>query len=258
MMESYQLTGEIYRDFFATNSADDELCAMAADQAASRQSNAEIYHKFFETNSVDDEMCAMAADQSESRQSNDQTYTDFFEMNSTDDDLCARATAQIEQDNSVRQNDASNETKIRRIIEGSPAAKYYSENFFYKFEMWPKYLKDMFVSNSIQKYTYAMRNKICLFFWGNGGTYEIMKGLSEYFSPQSSLKTYNERREYSSSHHKCQQLFKTYSEQLHNPNYCERYYYYNIHRGCMLYMDNVPRVYGQRQRRNEHMPPSWY
>lgn len=200
-------------------------------------------------NSTDDELCAMASAQTESRLSIEAITQQFNATQNAEDEICLMAVAQTER------NDVG--MTINRIMRENPAAKYYSENMFYKFELWPKYLRDLFVTHSIQNYTYSMRNKICIFFWGNGGTYEIMSTLSEYFAPRLSTNTYKERREYTSSHYKCQQLFKTYSEQLHNPNYYERYYYYNIHQGRMLYMDNVPRCYGQRQPRNPQLP-SWY
>lgn len=149
--------------------------------------------------------------------------------------------------------------RINIVHSQSPLARIYLEDSFYRFEQWPAYMVELFVLNSIQNYSYAMRNKICLFFWGNGATYEIMSKLSTFYAPKALLRTREEQYQFNASHRKCEDLFKTYREQLHNPSYSGKYYYYNIHTGRMLYIDNRPRHYGIRQE-EPYLDrfPSWF
>lgn len=63
------------------------------------------------------------------------------------------------------------EDRIRSSYSRSPIGRIYLENRFYRFNMWPNYMVDLFLSTNIQNYSYVKRNKICLFFWGNGTTY---------------------------------------------------------------------------------------
>lgn len=113
--------------------------------------------------------------------------------------------------------------------------------------MWPPYMTELFVMYNIASYSYQNRNKICLFFWANGATYEVMSTLSEFFAPPERLLTGALRRDAQSSHRKCVDLFKTYKKERHNPRYSRKYYYYSMIEGRMLFLDNTPRHYGQRQ-----------
>lgn len=92
-------------------------------------------------------------------------------------------------------------------------------------------------------YSYGMRNKICLFFWGNGATIGIMTTLSKFFAPPV-----NENDpQYIQSLRKCHGLFATYRNERLNPAYAQRYYYYNMLEKRMLYLDGQARHRGQRQ-----------
>lgn len=155
----------------------------------------------------------------------------------------------------------SNELKarIRHVNYHSPIARTYLEDKFYTFENWPPYMTELFVLNNIQNYSYTMRNKICLFFWGNGSTYDVMSNLSDFYSQPPVLRTREEIHHNTESHRKCVNLFKSYSENLHNANYSRHYYFYNIHQNRMLYIDNRPRHYGVRQEET-HLDrlPRWF
>lgn len=69
---------------------------------------------------------------------------------------------------------------------------------------------ELFMLNNIAMYTYSMRNKICLFFWGNGAKADEMFTLSEFFAPPI---TAIQQRDYNESYRKCLGLFRTYREQ---------------------------------------------
>lgn len=126
------------------------------------------------------------------------------------------------------------------------------EDTFWKFEDWPAYMVELFVLNNVSMYSYRNRNKISLFFWGNGATVNTMFQLSEIYAPRISLLSYQNQRDFSQSKKKCIDLFKTYSEQLFNPNYSMNYYYYNLTEKRMLYIDNNQRHHGTRQEQTSY------
>lgn len=126
-------------------------------------------------------------------------------------------------------------------------AQSYLNEYFFNFEQWPSYMVELFILNNISMYTYSTRDKICLFFWGNGATIDVMMALSEFFAPPIKCSADEDRRQFESSSRKCEGLFATYRNARFNPAYFERYYYYNIIEGRMLYIDGRPRHYGHRQ-----------
>lgn len=136
--------------------------------------------------------------------------------------------------------------RILYIREHYPAAQAFLDDFFYNFEFWPPYMVDLFVLNSIAMYSYSMRNKICLFFFGNGGNYDIFFKLSQYFAIKSSIDSYDKYRDYQRSRRKAEDLFKTYSREINNPDYARQYYFYSIEDKLMMYLDNTPRRNGGR------------
>lgn len=140
--------------------------------------------------------------------------------------------------------------RIEKVRRENQIARLYMENHFYIFEKWPAYITNIFVSKNIAEYNYRDRNKICLFFFGNGATFDLMTNLSEFFANRPKL---NQRQKYEIKYRKCEYLFRIYSTQRHNPNYSERYYYYSIHENRMLYLDGMPRHFGQRQENNFSM-----
>lgn len=122
-----------------------------------------------------------------------------------------------------------------------------ASDIFYPLREWPSYLVELFVLNNVAMYTYSQRNKICLFFWGNGATIEQMFTLSRMYSPPVKQTTYEERYQYDSSKRKCIGLFNTYVENRTNPQYAEKYYFYSMIEKRMLYIDGKARRYGARQ-----------
>lgn len=152
-------------------------------------------------------------------------------------------------------NPLSAQDLIQQAYSRSPIARVYLEDHFYAFTMWPEYMVNLFVTKNIQNYSYSDRNKICLFFWGNGATFEVMETISHYFAPPPTMIT----AENVSSRNKCRALFNTYTQQRLNPAYAQRYYYFNIHEGRMLFIDGRPRHYGHRQENTvRDRFPSWY
>lgn len=107
--------------------------------------------------------------------------------------------------------------RITYVRKNNPIAQTYLEDMFFNFEAWPFYMAELFVGKNIADFSYSVRNKICLFFWGNGGTYEIMYALNMFFGPRASLKKPEEQYQFENSCRKARDLFKTYSEQCHNP-----------------------------------------
>lgn len=201
----------------------------------------------FQKPNSDDYLCILAADQAEYLCAlNDGQDDLFINLPEVHNDQRLQIIAS---ESPSRTPKWSHEVSARISIvnSASPLARAYLEDQFYTFEQWPSYMVELFILNGIHSYTYAMRNKICLFFWGNGGTSEIMFTLSSFYAPKVSFRTREEQHQCNESHRKCEGLFKTYKDQLHNPNYSGRYYYYNINAGRMLYMDNRPRHYGTRQ-----------
>lgn len=130
-----------------------------------------------------------------------------------------------------------NEVRANKIIAGA------LEDMFFSFENWPAYMVNLFV----QINSYAMRKKICLFFWGNGSPIDTMLNLSLHYAPRINLRTHEEITQYAQSKRKCYGLFKSYSENRFNANYNENYYYYDIIQKKMLYIDGKPRHFGRRQ-----------
>lgn len=148
--------------------------------------------------------------------------------------------------------------KINSVLRCCITAKMYLVDSFYEFEHWPAYMKSLFVINNIQNYSYVMRNKICLFFWGNGATYEVMCNLCIFFSTKPTLKTERDRKKNECSHRKCRDLFRTYEQQKFNPAYSEKYYFYSMNECRMLYIDGTPRHFGQRATGVRNFVPRWY
>lgn len=148
--------------------------------------------------------------------------------------------------------------QLNKVYRSNPRADLYAAELFFPLSSWPGFMVELFVLNNIAKYSYSMRNKICLFFWGNGGTLEKLNTLSEIYSPKLELKTQEQKRQYSESWRKCEGLFKTYSEQSLNPANSERYYYFSLMENRMLYMDGRPRHFGHRQSDSEsNRMPAW-
>lgn len=133
---------------------------------------------------------------------------------STDDDiLCVQAAENIEKkvttDDSSEQKvidpsfvhtfhttkDEGNQTEgkgllsvearaqIQKALKSNSMANIYASELFFPLESWPTYMVELFVLNNVAMYSYAMRNKICLFFWGNGGTIDKLFTMSELFAP---------------------------------------------------------------------------
>lgn len=215
---------------------------------------------------VEDDICLLAAQ-------NIREYEEFYEKNANDD-VCIHAIEKFENEsllhdgndhlfvNIEQSNTASNldsiEYKIQNVIRRSSIAGAYLADSFYAFDLWPNYIKLLFVSNNIQNYNYVTRNKLCLFFWGNGASYEVMCNLSYFFAPKTSTKTYAEIKKNDLSHKKCLGLYKTYTEQQYNPQYSHRYYYYNILQKRMLFIDGTPRHFGKRVTGHQNYAPRWY
>lgn len=137
--------------------------------------------------------------------------------------------------------------RINSVRNNCPIARKYLENYFFGFEQWPPYMTELFVTNNISNYSYAMRNKICIFFWGNGAQFETMWVLSQYYAPRETLRTLYQQRKSEESCRKCKGLFKTYAEQKYNPLYAERYYFYSMIENRMLFLDGKPRFNGERR-----------
>lgn len=149
--------------------------------------------------------------------------------------------------------------RIQNVWSRSVIGRTYLNEYFFSFDQWPQYMFDLFTSNNIQNYSYRDRNKICIFFWGNGGEFQIMANLCQFFAPPPRLTTANDHRANESSRRKCVELFNTYNQQRFNPNYSRRYYYYSMVERRMLYIDGQPRHYGQRQENGLlNRFPAWY
>lgn len=138
------------------------------------------------------------------------------------------------------------EERIKKTYDTKILARPYLQENFFAFENWPSYMVELFILNNIAMYSYSLRNKICLFFWGNGASIEIMITLSEFFAPPLKLVTSEQNRQYNESLRKCHGLFATYNKEKFNPAYSQKYYYYNMYENRMLFIDGQPRHYGQR------------
>lgn len=116
-----------------------------------------------------------------------------------------------------------------------------ASDIFFPLNAWPSYMVEIFVITNIASYSYNQRNKICLFFWGNGSTIEQMFTLSEMYAPRIIQNTREDRHQYESSKRKCFGLFNTYNENKNNPAYSERYYFYSLIERRMMYINGTPR-----------------
>lgn len=135
-------------------------------------------------------------------------------------------------------------------------AKNYLNNHFFCFELWPPYLVELFVRNCIADFSYVLRNKICIFFWGNGATFETMQVLSSYYSIQTKKQ---DLRSYEKSCHKCVALFKMYTDKRFDYDFSHKYYYYNVNKQIMVYVDGTVRSVGERQENSYYNNfPIWY
>lgn len=137
--------------------------------------------------------------------------------------------------------------QIQKALKSSSLANIYASELFFPLESWPAYMVEMFVLNNVAMYTYTMRNKICLFFWGNGATIDQLFSLSELFAPRVQMITHEQQQQFEGSRRKCEMLFETYNKEKMNPVFCSKYYYYNLMENRMLYMDGRARHFGQRQ-----------
>lgn len=147
---------------------------------------------------------------------------------------------------------------IENAYQNSALGRSYLNEHFFCFEQWPSYMVELFILNNIAMYTYSARNKICLFFWGNGATLDVMMTLSELFAPPINRSTDADRRRFHESIRKCEGLFETYRNNCLNPAYSQRYYYYNMIERKMLYIDGRPRHHGRRQEDvNMDAVPEW-
>lgn len=203
-------------------------------------------------NIEDDSVCVAAAERVES----------IAHLNDNQDDYIVN----VPEDLFLQVNSAniavpvhSAQDRIRSVLSRSVFGRTYLSEYFFTFDQWPEYMFDLFTSTNIQDYSYVNRNKICVFFWGNGGTFEIMSDLSHFFSPPPRATTAADRRQNESSRRKCMQLFSTYNDQRFNPNYARRYYFYSMIQRRMLFIDGQPRHYGQRQENGLlNRFPAWY
>lgn len=220
------------------------------------------------------------------RKSSDvKTEIDKFFKESEDDNLCAKAAEEAEKKNSdpvagtsvdpslsstlytiknVRENEEKPKwsiavmNRLKELYRSNPTADLYAAEMFFPLTSWPDYMVELFVLSNIANYSYSTRNKICLFFWGNGGTLEILNTFSGIYAPKLELATQEQQRQYNESWRKCEGLFKTYTEQCLNPAYFERYYYYSLMENRMLYIDGRPRHFGRRQEDSGFDPmPAW-
>lgn len=121
-----------------------------------------------------------------------------------------------------------------------------ANDIFFPLQSWPTYMVEIFVLNNIAMYSYNNRNKICLFFWGNGAMIDQMFMLSSLFAPRIQQITREEQYQHESSKRKCIGLFSTYNENKNNPAYAETYYFYSMIEKRMLYIDGTPRHHGVR------------
>lgn len=135
---------------------------------------------------------------------------------------------------------------LNNIYHQNSLAREIASTMFFSLESWPSYMVELFVLNNIANYTYSMRNKICLFFWGNGGTVEDMFTLSELFAPKIA-NTYEQQRALNENQRKCIGLFQTYNEQRSNPHYGGNYYFYSMIENRMLFIDGSARHFGKKQ-----------
>lgn len=189
----------------------------------------------------------------------EQILNDFY--SNADDDFCLEEAKKMEADD-LRHNSMnrissridcqgpsvdSNVTvydSIEKTYRCKTLARPYLQEYFFSFESWPTYILELFIKNNIAEYSYVTRNKICLFFYGNGASLEIMQTLSEFFAPcikECQIRAFDE------SLRKCRGLFNTYIKERYNPAYTQRYYYYNMIENRMLFLDGTPRHYGQRK-----------
>lgn len=139
------------------------------------------------------------------------------------------------------------EKHMKSVYRSNSLARSYAAEIFFPLEDWPAYMVELFVLNDIASYSYVTRNKICLFFWGNGSTIKNLFALSEMFAPKVPRKTHEQQKQFEESTRKCIGLFETYEEQKMNPNYSQKYYYYSLMENRMLYMDGRPRHFAKRQ-----------
>ena len=105
---------------------------------------------------------------------------------------------------------------IESVLRRKTVARTYINTFFFNFSMWPIYIKEIFVRTHIINYSYTTRNKIYLFFWGNGATCDIMFCLSEFFGPKVHIKLLQQQKKLDTHQRKCLGLFRTYTEQKYN------------------------------------------
>lgn len=137
--------------------------------------------------------------------------------------------------------------QVNKAFKENSLAQNIVEDLFFSLEQWPSYMVDLFVTKHVGQYSYSDRNKICLFFWGNGARITTLFTLSELLAPHAKLTNTDLTNQYNQSAKKCEGLFATYDKEKFNPQYSRRYYYYNMIERRMLYLDNRPRHYGIRQ-----------
>lgn len=137
--------------------------------------------------------------------------------------------------------------QVKKAFEKNSLAQNIVEDLFFNLDQWPSYMVDLFVTKHIGQYSYSDRNKICLFFWGNGARITTLFTFSELLAPRAKLTNTELTNQYNQSLKKCEGLFATYDKERFNPQYSQRYYYYNMIERRMLYIDNRPRHYGIRQ-----------
>lgn len=212
-------------------------------------------------NEIDDNICVQAAERAEVKLLLNDGQDHIFSSLEDFPDQTSRSEPIIEPQQSVEpsfnhwvhggQNISKWSTAVERSIQhtykNKSMARDYLQNYFFSFEDWPCYMVELFVLNSIAMYSYNMRNKICLFFWGNGATIDIMFTLSEFFAPPVKMITHVQQNQYNESVRKCQGLFETYERERMNPAYSQRYYFYSLYENKMLYIDGRARHYGRRQ-----------
>lgn len=210
--------------------------------------------KFFE-DSKGDEHCVLAAE-----------MTDGEIKDNTDKVICPRTVENAEAGTSTEpsfsntletikhpenQNEKSWSIAVKNQLKNAYSqnrrAEWWTAEMFFPLKSWPPYMVELFVLKNIAMFTYSDRNKICLFFWGNGATIETLFTVSKLYAPRLDLRTQEQQRQYSESTRKCEGLFKTYNENKFNPAYATRYYYYSLMENRMLYLDGRARHFGQRQ-----------
>lgn len=207
--------------------------------------------------SVDDELCVRGAVIAEMAELLNDGQSQIFKEIPIENSTIQRPQLQQFFVNNQPPAESSNDLKwsaaVKASIEHTYATKSFAKTFlldrFFAFENWPPYMVELFILNNVAMYSYSDRNKICLFFWGNGATLEDMFTLSEFFAPSTRHLNHEQKSKYNESKRKCIGLFKTYGEQKYNPSYAQRYYFYSMYERRMLFIDSTPRHYGRRQSR---------